>query len=132
MGCYEVSLGDTIGQGTPLQAEHLINEATQSINPKYIAMHFHDTYGQALANILMSMQCGISTFDTAISGLGGCPYAPGASGNVATEDVFYMLSGMGINTGINNNKLLKASQYISKQIGRRTRSKAALAQRHHT
>lgn len=131
MGCYEISLGDTTGQGTPLKAKALIEHVCKHIPINQLAMHYHDTYGQALANILISLQCGIHIFDTSIAGLGGCPYAPGASGNVATEDVYYMLNGMDIETGIDREQLLKAGAFITKHIGRKSRSKAALAQRHH-
>lgn len=127
MGCYEISLGDTIGVGTPLITEQLIRTVSTSIPVENLAVHFHDTYGQALANILAAIKLGISTIDSAISGLGGCPYAKGASGNVATEDVVYMLNGMGIETGIDLNKLVTVSAMISQKLGRKPMSKVATA-----
>jgi hydroxymethylglutaryl-CoA lyase len=126
-GCYEVSLGDTVGYGTPFETQKLIHEVSKNINYSKIAMHLHDTYGQALANIYASMQLGISSFDTSIGGLGGCPYAKGATGNVATEDVLYMLNGMGINNGINLKKVLAAGEFIYNFLGRDISSKAAKA-----
>jgi hydroxymethylglutaryl-CoA lyase len=126
-GCYEISLGDTIGTGTPLKTKGLIEAVSQKIPVERVAGHFHDTYGQALANILASLECGVATFDSSIAGLGGCPYAPGATGNVATEDVLYMLDGMGIETGVNMTKLIAAGQYISSHLNRPTNSKAARA-----
>ena len=126
-GCYEVSLGDTVGYGTPFETQKLIHEVSKKINYSKIAMHLHDTYGQALANIYASMQLGVSSFDTSIGGLGGCPYAKGASGNVATEDVLYMLNGMGINNGINLKKVLAASKFIYNFLGRDIASKTAAA-----
>jgi len=127
MGCYEISLGDTIGVGNPLLARQLIKTVSKRIPVDNLAAHFHDTYGQALANILAVLELGVSTVDAAISGLGGCPYAPGASGNVATEDVLYMLDGMGIETGINLSNLVEAGDMISKHLGRQSNSKVALA-----
>ena len=127
MGCYEISLGDTIGIGNPKAAKNLVNTVSKKVPIEKLAVHFHDTYGQALANILAVLELGISTIDSAISGLGGCPYAKGASGNVATEDVIYMLHGMGIETGINLNKLLIASEMISTFLNRRPNSKVAQA-----
>ena len=126
-GCYEVSLGDTVGYGTPLETQKLINEVSNKINTSKIAMHLHDTYGQALANILASMQMGISSFDTSVGGLGGCPYAKGASGNVATEDVIYMLNGMGVDCGVDLQKVLVASKFIYKILNRNIASKTASA-----
>lgn len=131
LGCYQISLGDTIGVGTPIKAQQLIDCITESINPNQLAMHYHDTYGQALANIYASLECGIACFDTSVAGLGGCPYAPGASGNVATEDVLYMLNGMGISTGISLEKLIQAGKFITRHIGRTTRSRVSLALSHH-
>lgn len=129
MGCYEVSLGDTIGVGTPGTIDtllsHLIHE--KDIPPEKLAIHCHDTYGQALANILVALQYGISVVDSSISGLGGCPYAKGASGNVATEDVVYMLEGMRIQHGVSMPELLKAQQYIDGVLKRRTCSKVSMA-----
>ena len=127
IGCYEISLGDTIGVGTPSKTKLLIEALKNEIDINHLAVHFHDTYGQALANILASLQSGISNIDASVSGLGGCPYAKGASGNVATEDLVYMLDGMGINSGINLDKLIKAGDYISQYLGRVNGSKVALA-----
>jgi len=127
MGCYEISLGDTIGVGTPLKTKFLIDALANEIDINHLAVHFHDTYGQALANILASLESGISNIDASVSGLGGCPYAKGASGNVATEDLVYMLDGMGIESGINLDKLIKAGDYISQYLGRVNGSKVALA-----
>lgn len=126
-GCYEISLGDTIGVGTPIKTSRLLGTLLKTINPSTLAVHFHDTYGQALANILISLQHGIANIDSAVGGLGGCPYAKGATGNVATEDVVYMLNGMGIDTGIDLNKLLQANQFIFNKLGRQTNSKVAIA-----
>lgn len=127
MGCAEISLGDTIGVGTPLKAKSLIHAVRKGVPLPQIAVHFHDTYGQALANIFAVLEEGIEIIDSAVSGLGGCPYAKGASGNVATEDVVYMLNGMNIETGVDLQKLLKAGQFISQKLNRKTQSKVALA-----
>ncbi|MFT5452895.1 MAG: hydroxymethylglutaryl-CoA lyase [Enterobacterales bacterium] len=127
MGCYEISLGDTIGTGTPKVAEKLISVVSQKVPIENLAAHFHDTYGQALANILAVLNMGVSTLDSAVSGLGGCPYAKGASGNVATEDLIYMLDGMGIETGVDINKLVSAGQMISDYLKRKPSSKVAAA-----
>jgi hydroxymethylglutaryl-CoA lyase len=127
MGCYEVSLGDTIGTGTPSKTAALLDAVLPLLSPDKIAVHFHDTFGQALANILVALQYGISVIDSSVAGLGGCPYAKGAAGNVATEDVVYMLNGMNISTGIDLIKLCKAGDKIMQQLGRNTQSKAALA-----
>ena len=127
MGCYEISLGDTIGTGTAAATERLIQTVSQKVPTGKLAVHFHDTYGQALANILVAIKLGISTIDSAISGLGGCPYAKGASGNVATEDVVYMLNGMNIKTGIDLNKLIIASEMISNKLDRKPMSKVTMA-----
>ena len=118
MGCYEVSLGDTIGIGTPASTSTLLTSLLSSIPASKLAMHMHDTYGQALANILISLQMGISVFDSAVAGLGGCPYAKGASGNVATEDLIYMLDGLAIEHGVEMQKLLQASTAISLKLNR--------------
>lgn len=126
-GCYEVSLGDTIGVGTAGQAQELVDVLTKHVPVQQLAAHFHDTYGQALANIHAVMQCGIAVIDSSIAGLGGCPYAKGATGNVATEDVVYMLDGMGIETGIDMDKLLEAGRFISDFLGREPVSRAATA-----
>ena len=127
MGCYEVSLGDTIGTGTPTATRTLFEAVTAYIPREKLAGHFHDTYGQALVNIYASLQEGIAVFDSSIAGLGGCPYAKGASGNVATEDVVYMLNGMGIDTGIDIDKLLVAGEHICNVLGRVTGSRVAKA-----
>lgn len=127
MGCYEVSLGDTIGTGTPVFTQQLLQTLLEEIPANKLAVHFHDTYGQALANILVALQNGIATIDSSIAGLGGCPYAKGASGNVATEDVLYMLQGMGINTGINLEKTIKIGNDISQRLGRENGSKVGKA-----
>lgn len=127
MGCYEISLGDTIGTGTPGKTAALFNRLAAIIPREQLAGHFHDTYGQALANILASLQEGIAIFDSSVAGLGGCPYAKGASGNVASEDVLYMLDGLGIETGINLQKLIAAGNQISQVLNRPTGSKVARA-----
>lgn len=127
MGCYEISLGDTIGIGTPKKAQAMVEAVAQKIPVKQLAVHFHDTWGQALANILATMEKGIEVADSSVGGLGGCPFAMGAAGNVATEDLVYMLDGMGIETGIDLNKLAGAGRAIMKVLGRETTSKAALA-----
>ncbi|HEV2613117.1 MAG TPA: hydroxymethylglutaryl-CoA lyase [Gammaproteobacteria bacterium] len=126
-GCCEISLGDTIGVGTPKQAQLVIDSVAKKIPRKYLAAHFHDTYGQALANLFAVMERGISVIDSSVSGLGGCPYAKGASGNVATEDVLYMLNGLGIETGVDLDKLLKTGKFISEQLNRVPRSKLGQA-----
>ena len=127
MGCYEVSLGDTIGTGTP-SATRAMFEAVGAYVPRdKLAGHFHDTYGQAMVNIYASLLEGINVFDSSVAGLGGCPYAKGASGNVATEDVLYMLNGMGIETGVDMDKLLLAGQHICNVLGRVTGSRVAKA-----
>jgi hydroxymethylglutaryl-CoA lyase len=126
-GCYEVSLGDTIGVGTAGQAQALVEKLTRHMPVQQLAAHFHDTYGQALANIHAVLQCGISVIDSSVAGLGGCPYAKGATGNVATEDVVYMLRGMGIDSGVDMDKLLEAGQFISDFLGREPVSRAATA-----
>ena len=127
MGCYEVSLGDTIGVGTPATTATLLSELLGKISADKLAMHMHDTYGQALANILISLQMGISVIDSAVAGLGGCPYAEGASGNVASEDLIYMLNGMGIEHGVNLDKLLIAGNTISTALNRANGSRVANA-----
>jgi len=129
MGCYEVSLGDTIGVGTPAKAQRMIEAVTAQVDISHLAAHFHDTYGQALANLLAVLQMGIAVVDASVSGLGGCPYAPGASGNVATEDVVYMLQGLGIETGIDLDKLVEVGAFISQALDRPSGSKAAMALR---
>ncbi|ACV26474.1 hydroxymethylglutaryl-CoA lyase [Kangiella koreensis] len=127
LGCYEVSLGDTIGVGTPNKARAMIAAVAEYVPTSKLACHFHDTYGQALANIYACLELGVATIDSSVAGLGGCPYAPGATGNVATEDVVYMLNGLGIETGIDLTKLVDAGAYISEQLGRRPVSRAANA-----
>ncbi len=118
MGIYEVSLGDTIGVANPKQVQEVLHALLQRFPKESLAMHFHNTRGTALANIVVSLQMGMTTFDAALGGLGGCPYAPGASGNLATDDLLYMLAGMGIETNIDENKLLVAAQLIQEKIGR--------------
>ena len=117
-GCYEVSLGDTIGVGTPGAIANVLKTVLERIQPERLALHLHDTYGQALPNILVGLQHGITTFDSSVAGLGGCPYAPGASGNVATEDVVYMMDGLGIKTGIELDELVHVGNYISDTLGK--------------
>ncbi|XP_062197995.1 uncharacterized protein LOC133900776 [Phragmites australis] len=129
MGCSEISLGDTIGVGTPGSVVAMLGAVMSFVPVDKIAVHFHDTYGQALANILVSLQMGISIVDSSVSGLGGCPYAKGATGNVASEDVVYMLHGLGIETNVDLNKLMEAGDYISKHLGRPLGSKTATALR---
>ena len=129
MGCYEISLGDTIGFGTPAKAQEMVKKVAEVIPLRRLAVHFHDTYGQALANILAVLELGISVVDSSVAGLGGCPYAKGATGNVASEDLLYMLNGMGIETGVNLTELIDAGLYISKYLGRQSGSKVARALR---
>ena len=127
MGCYEVSMGDTIGVGTPNQAQTLILHAAGVVPLDKIAVHFHDTRGQALANILASLEMGISTVDSSVAGLGGCPYADGASGNVATEDVVYMLHGLGIHSGVDLRKIIDTGRWVSNLLNRNNSSRVGLA-----
>jgi hydroxymethylglutaryl-CoA lyase len=127
LGCYEISLGDTIGVGTAAKARQLLRAVAGEVPMAKLAMHFHDTYGQALANLYAGMEEGCRVIDSAAGGLGGCPYAPGATGNVATEDVVYMLEGMGIATGVDMAKLVAATNTISKLIGRPPVSRVASA-----
>jgi hydroxymethylglutaryl-CoA lyase len=127
MGCYEISLGDTIGVGTPRRTAAMLEACAQRIPLERLAGHYHDTYGQALANIYASLELGIATFDASVAGLGGCPYAAGASGNVATEDVVYMLNGLGIETGIDLARLVETGQWICGVLGREPSSKAGRA-----
>jgi len=127
LGCYEISLGDTIGVGTPLKARQLLRAVAGAVPMANLAMHFHDTYGQALANLYAGMEEGARVIDSAAGGLGGCPYAPGATGNVATEDVVYMLEGMGIATGVDMAKLVAATNEVSRLIGRPPVSRVAAA-----
>lgn len=127
LGCYEVSLGDTIGVGTPKQITDMISVVAQDVPVEQLAIHCHDTYGQALANIYAALECGIGTIDSSVAGLGGCPYAVGASGNVASEDVVYLLEGLGIQCGVDLTKLISAGNFISQKIGRNNQSKVAQA-----
>ena len=129
MGCYEVSLGDTIGVGTPMKARHMLEHVARDVPVARLALHFHDTYGQALANILACLATGVSVVDSAVAGLGGCPYAPGATGNVATEEVVYMLDGMGIETGVDLGRLCAAGDVISAELGKPSGSRVARARR---
>lgn len=122
MGCYEVSLGDTIGTGTPLHAQRMLSAVADEVPMQALALHFHNTYGQALANIASCLPLGVATLDSAVAGLGGCPYAKGASGNVATEDVVYMLQGMGIESGIDLDKLAATGRRICNTLGLTPRS----------
>jgi hydroxymethylglutaryl-CoA lyase len=127
LGCYEVSLGDTIGTGTAGSMQRLLVCLLARFEPEQLAVHCHDTYGQALSNILIALQHGIPTIDASVAGLGGCPYAPGSKGNVATEDVVYMLHGMGVETGLDLDKLIAAGERISATLGRVNASRVALA-----
>ena len=123
LGCYEISLGDTIGVGTPVKAQRMLAAVAAEVPMEKLAVHFHDTYGQALANIHACLELGVSVVDSSTSGLGGCPYAKGATGNVATEDVLFMLTGMGIETGVDTAKLLEAGRFISDALTRQPESK---------
>lgn len=127
LGCYEISLGDTIGVGTPLKTKQLLSVVSQQIPIEKIAVHFHDTYGQALANIYVALEQGVHVVDSSVAGLGGCPYAKGASGNVATEDVLYLLHGLGIETGVALDKLINAGLFITRYLNCETRSKVSRA-----
>jgi isopropylmalate/homocitrate/citramalate synthase len=127
LGCYEVSLGDTIGTGTPLRARAMVDAVAARVPRENLAVHFHDTYGQALANIYACLELGIATVDSAVAGLGGCPYAKGASGNVASEDVRYMLGGLGIETGVDLDALAGAGRYICAALGRKPAGRVAQA-----
>ncbi|KAK9169664.1 hypothetical protein Syun_001804 [Stephania yunnanensis] len=127
MGCFEISLGDTIGVGTPGTVVPMLEAVMAVVPVEKLAVHFHDTYGQSLSNILISLQMGISIIDSSVSGLGGCPYAKGASGNVATEDVVYMLNGLGVKTNVDLAQLMSAGEFISKHLGRLSGSKTAVA-----
>lgn len=126
-GCYEISLGDTIGVGTAGSMATLLDHVLKVVPAEAVAVHCHDTYGQALANILKALEYGIRVVDSSVAGLGGCPYAPGAKGNVATEDVVYMLHGMGFKTGVDLDGLVQTGQWISDQLGRPTNSRAGAA-----
>ena len=127
LGCYEISLGDTVGVGTPEKVKAMIGAVSEKVDVSKLAAHFHDTYGQAVANIYAALQCGVSVVDSAVAGLGGCPYAAGASGNVATEDVVYLLEGLGIEHGVDMDKLVEASAFISEQLEREPNSKVTRA-----
>lgn len=127
LGCYEISLGDTIGRGTPLATQSLISRVSENVPVEYLAAHFHDTYGQALANLLAALQLGVSVIDSSVAGLGGCPYARGATGNVASEDVLYMLDGMGIESGVDLSRLVEAGNFISGYLQRPNGSRVARA-----
>ena len=127
MGCYEISLGDTIGTGTAGKTKALIGEITTAVPVAMLAGHFHDTYGQALTNLYAAMEMGVTTFDSSVAGLGGCPYAKGATGNVATEDVLYLLQGLNISTGVDMTRLREAGQFISDHLGRPPVSRVARA-----
>ena len=127
MGCYEISLGDTIGIGTPEKARAMLKAVAAEVPMQALAIHFHDTYGQALANVLACLEEGVAVVDSAVSGAGGCPYAKGASGNVASEDVVYMLHGLGIRTGIDLDKLAETGRWLARLLGRETGSKVGKA-----
>lgn len=127
MGCYEVSLGDTVGVGTPASVQRMLSVVSERVPVEQLAVHMHDTYGQALANIYAALQMGVSRIDSSVAGLGGCPYARGASGNVATEDLVYMLNGLGVEHGVDLEKLLAAGEFINAKLTRRSGSKVALA-----
>lgn len=127
MGCYEISLGDTVGVGTPLKAKRMLEAVNQHIPMSKLAAHFHDTYGQALANLYAVLEEGIAVIDSSVAGLGGCPYAKGAAGNVASEDVVYLLNGLGIKSGINLEKLAATGDWITRTINRPNRSKVGIA-----
>ena len=127
LGCYEISLGDTIGIGTPAKARTMLRQVADAVPMSALAVHFHDTRGQALANILACLEEGVAVVDSSVSGTGGCPYAKGATGNVASEDVVYMLEGMGIATGIDLPKLIETGLWLSEKLGRETSSRVARA-----
>lgn len=127
LGCYEISLGDTIGIGTPQQAVTLIKKVSEKVPREKLAVHFHDTYGQALANIYAVLELGIAIFDSSVAGLGGCPYAKGAAGNVASEDVLYLLNGLGIETRVDLKKLILVGRFIAEHLGRKPQSKVNIA-----
>ena len=130
LGCYEISLGDTIGRGTPAKARAMVARVAEDVPAAQLALHFHDTYGQALANILACLDSGVTVFDASVGGLGGCPYAAGASGNVATEDLVYMLDGLGIATGIDLPRLVETAWFIADALGRPPASRVARALGH--
>jgi hydroxymethylglutaryl-CoA lyase len=127
MGCYEITIADTIGTGTAGKTRAVFEAVMKHIPAARLAGHFHDTYGQAVTNVYAALECGVPTFDSSVAGLGGCPYAKGATGNVATEDVLYLLDGLGIETGVDIRALIAAGEYICRQLGRPTNSRAAKA-----
>lgn len=127
MGCHEVSLGDTIGRGNPRTTRALLAACLRDMPADRLAGHFHDTFGMAIANINCALEMGLRTFDSSVAGLGGCPYAPGASGNVATEDVVHLMHGLGLPTGVNLAQLLDAGRYINTHLGRASASRVAQA-----
>ena len=127
MGCFQISLGDTIGAGTPVQAKRMVQKVSEKVPVSKLALHFHDTRGQALANIYACLELGVTVIDASVAGLGGCPYAKGATGNVATEDVVFMLHGMDIETGIDLNKLIETGRFISDVLGRVPQSRVSVA-----
>lgn len=127
MGCYEISLGDTIGVGTPAKARAVVEQVARSVGMERVAAHFHDTYGQALANIYACLEAGLRVIDSSVAGLGGCPYAKGATGNVATEDVVYLLEGLGLESGVDLPRLAETGHWISGQLSRKNQSRVARA-----
>ena len=127
LGCYEVSLGDTIGVGTPGSTGHVLDECLKVTGPERLAVHYHDTYGQALANVLVALEKGIASVDSSVAGLGGCPYAPSASGNLATENLVYMLHGMGVETGVDLRALVRTAEWICSVLDRRVSAHVSLA-----
>jgi len=127
MGCYEISLGDTIGAGTPAATRALIQACRQVVPVSALAGHFHDTYGMAIANIHTALEAGVRVFDSSVGGLGGCPYSPGATGNVATEDLLYLLDGLGVRHGVDLDAVIEAGEFIGAQLGRPTASRVARA-----
>jgi hydroxymethylglutaryl-CoA lyase len=127
LGCYEISLGDTIGVGTPAKARAMLHAVAQAVPMSALAVHFHDTYGQALANVYAALQLGVRVFDASVAGLGGCPYAPGASGNLATEELVYLLDGLGVASGVQLPALLAADRFICAALGRPSGSRVAQA-----
>ncbi|ELC9580830.1 TPA: hydroxymethylglutaryl-CoA lyase [Vibrio vulnificus] len=129
LGCFEISLGDTIGTGTPRKVATMLDTVMKRVPCEHLAVHFHDTYGQAIANIYQSMLMGINTIDSSVAGLGGCPYAPGASGNVASEDVVYLCQGLGIETGVDLDLLIQTGWQISRQLNKQPNSKVSFARK---
>ena len=127
MGCYEIAVADTIGTGTVASTHRVFEAVASHIPVARLAGHFHDTYGQAVANVYAALECGVATFDSSVAGLGGCPYAKGATGNVATEDVLFMLNGLGIETGVDMDKLIAAGDFICRHVGKATNSRVARA-----